>query len=311
MPGTVTMLMWFLMASSFVLLLFLIFSRRSRRVSEAQSADTNSFMGSPGFPMNTATPAMHSRADRLVTQRLESQEKKQELKARMVHAGLYRRNASYAFLLARAIMVISLVGLGIGISLLGLLPLWLSTLIGVFAGLTGTVAPSFWLDHVKRVRQTKIRRALPDALDVIAICLEGGLSLSAALSRVARELGSAHPLLATELMIVEREAQMGLTTGEAMREFANRFDLEELRSLSSVIRQAERFGSSVTRALEVYAETLRLKRHQRAEELAQKAAIKILFPTALLIFPGIFVVILGPAVIRIYQVFFVDRVLGG
>lgn len=116
------------------------------------------------------------------------------------------------------------------------------------------------------------------------------------------ELGTAHPLLAVELGIVEREMQMGLTAGEAMRQFAKRFDLEELRSLASVISQAERFGSSVTKALRTYAEALRSKRRQRAEELAQKAAVKILFPTLLCIFPGLFIVIMGPAAIRIYQV---------
>ena len=125
------------------------------------------------------------------------------------------------------------------------------------------------------------------------------MSLSASLSRVARELATAHPMLALELAIVERETQMGRTTGESMREFARRFDLEELRSLASVILQAERFGSSVTQAMEVYAETLRLKRHQRAEEMAQKAAVKIIFPTLFCIFPGIFIVILGPAAIQI------------
>ena len=128
------------------------------------------------------------------------------------------------------------------------------------------------------------------------------MSLSAALSRVARELATAHPMLALELAIVERETQMGRTTGDAMRAFSERFDLEEVRSLSSVISQAEKFGSSVTKAMETYAETLRMKRHQYAEEMAQKAVVKIIFPTLLCIFPSIFVVVLGPAAIRIYQV---------
>jgi tight adherence protein C len=143
---------------------------------------------------------------------------------------------------------------------------------------------------------------LPDALDVIVVCLEAGLSISGALSRVARELGSAHPLLAQELGIVEREIQMGRSTGDAMRQLAVRFDLEELRSLAAVIKQSEQFGTSVVKAFNVYAESIRVQRHQRAEELARKAAIKILFPTVLCIFPGIFIVLLGPAAIRIYNV---------
>jgi tight adherence protein C len=109
--------------------------------------------------------------------------------------------------------------------------------------------------------------------------------------------------LANELRIVERETQMGRTTGEAMRNFAARFDLAELRSMASVITQAERFGTSVVKALTVYADTMRVKRQQVAEERAHKAVVKIIFPTVLFIFPAIFVVILGPAVIQIFEAF--------
>src|SRR5206468_2354823 len=132
---------------------------------------------------------------------------------------------------------------------LELLPMEAAILLGTVVGFAGTLAPSFWLDSMKRRRQRSIRRALPDALDVISVCLEGGMSLSSALSRVARELATAHPLLALEMAIVERETQLGRTTGQAMREFAQRFDVEELRSLSSVVSQAERFGSSVIKAM--------------------------------------------------------------
>jgi tight adherence protein C len=172
---------------------------------------------------------------------------------------------------------------------------------GAAGAILGTIAPSFWLDYVKTSRQTKIRRALPDALDVLVVCLEGGLSLSGAFSRVARELATAHPMLSVEFQIIERQTRMGRTVGQAVREMADRFELEELRSMSSVIIQAEKIGSSVVTALEVFADTMRQKRHQRAEEMAQKAVVKIIFPTLLFIFPGIFVVILGPAAIQIYQ----------
>ena len=149
-------------------------------------------------------------------------------------------------------------------------------------------------------RQTKIRRSLPDALDIMVVCLQGGLSLTGTLARVARELVSAHPLLAVELNIVERQIRMGHTAGQALRDFARRFDLEELRSMASVVSQSERIGSSVV-VLTVFADTMRVRRHQRAEELAHKAAVKMLFPTLFCIFPAIFIVILGPAAIQIYQ----------
>jgi len=167
----------------------------------------------------------------------------------------------------------------------------------------GMIGPSFWLDRRKKRRQTAFRRALPDALDVLVICLEGGISLTGAIRRVAGELRTAHPLLASELNIVQREVQLGLSSGQALRGFADRCDLEEIRSLASVIIQTERFGASLVKALRVHAETLRIKRLQRAEELAQMAATKVLIPTVLFILPGLFVVILAPAAIQIMAAF--------
>src|SRR5262249_57055021 len=113
----------------------------------------------------------------------------------------------------------------------------------------------------------------------------------------------AHPVLAGELSIVLREVQLGLSTGEALRQFGERSDLEEVRGLASVITQSERFGASLVKALRVHAETLRTKRLQYAEEMAQKAATKVLFPTVLFILPALFIVILGPAVIQILAIF--------
>jgi tight adherence protein C len=145
------------------------------------------------------------------------------------------------------------------------------------------------------------RRALPDALDLMVICLEGGLSLPAALKRISAELRTAHTELAAELAIVQREIQLGRSPGDALKQMGIRSDLEEVRSLSSVITQAEKFGASLVKSLRVHSETLRLKRQQRAEEMGAKAATKVLFPTLLFIFPAIFVVILGPAAIQIMK----------
>ena len=118
---------------------------------------------------------------------------------------------------------------------------------------------------------------------------------------MASELRTAHRSLASELNIVQREMRLGRPTGEALRRFADRADLEEVRSLASVIGQAERYGASLAKALRVHGEALRVKRLQYAEEMAQKASIKMLFPTLFFIFPGIFIVILGPAAIQIAE----------
>src|SRR5262249_34160583 len=160
---------------------------------------------------------------------------------------------------------------------------------GAFFGIFGLIAPSFWLDRRKASRQTAFRRALPDAMDVLVICLEGGLSLPGAIRRVASELQTAHPELAKEMNIVQREIQLGRTPGEALRRLADRSDLEEIRALASVIAQAERYGASLVRVLRIHADSLRIKRVQYAEELAQKASVKILFPTLLFILPCVFV----------------------
>jgi tight adherence protein C len=228
------------------------------------------------------------------------------VRARMLQAGLYSPGTLAMFNILRTAGFFAPIVAGFWLGHVGLLTPRSGLLFGLTLGLAGALVPGLWLDHLKFVRQTKIRRSLPDALDVMSVCLQGGLSLNVALAHVARELNLAHPALASELNIMERQIQMGRSTGDAIREMANRFDLDELRSMSSVISQAERIGASVATALELFADTMRVKRHQRAEELAHKASVKLMIPTLLCVFPAIFIVILGPAVVR-----FVTEVLPG
>jgi tight adherence protein C len=161
------------------------------------------------------------------------------------------------------------------------------------------IAPSLWLDHRKRKRQASLRRALPDALDLLVLCLEGGGTLPAAIQRVAEDLEAAHPLLAAEWGIIQKEMRMGLSAGDAVRRFGERCDLEDVRELAAVLLQSERFGAGVAKALRMHADSFRAELQQRAEETAQKASVKILFPTLLCIFPAIFIVLLGPAAYQI------------
>jgi tight adherence protein C len=203
------------------------------------------------------------------------------------------------FLGAKLILMFAPVALGLLAVALGLLPPLYGVLGGIYAGGMGLIGPSLWLDAQKRSRQAVFRRSLPDALDLLVICVEGGLTLGAALARIAEALRAVHPSLATELDIVRREMQLGRTAGEALRSMGERTDLEEVRGLASVIVQAERLGAGLAKSLRVHAETLRLRRQQRAEERAQKAATKVLIPTLFFIFPAIFVVVLGPAMIQL------------
>jgi tight adherence protein C len=230
-------------------------------------------------------------------------EERTRLKSRLIHAGFYGQQALPIFLGVKLLLMIAPVLLGLLLSTMGLIPMNRGLLIGACVGGLGMIGPSFWLDSQKSQRQRQFRRALPDALDVLVICLEGGLSLHSSLKRVSTELRTAHPVLAAELNVVQREIQLGRSPGEALQQMGIRTGLEEVRSLASVITQSERFGASLVRSLRVHADTLRLKRQQHAETLAQEAGVKILFPSLLFIFPAIFVVILGPAVFQIIELF--------
>ncbi len=233
----------------------------------------------------------------------ESEQAQTRLQQRLIRAGLYSRSALPRFLGVRVVLLIVALLAAVAIGFTRLLPPPLALLLGCALVLLAMIGPGLWLQWQARNRQTNFRRALPDVIDIITICLEGGLSLPEAIRRVTEELQTAHPLLGEEMTIVQREMLLGLSAGEALRKFAARSGLPEARDLASVILHAERYGVSTVTAMRVEADAMRLARQQRAEEMAQKAAVKILFPTLLLIFPAIFIVVLGPAVYGIVEAF--------
>jgi tight adherence protein C len=292
----------FLMASSLVFLVFLVMGDHHARLKERlQDLSGQAGSGSEAITLGKiASTALPKVGTPFIP---TDEEERTKLQTRLVQAGLYRRQAMVVFLGVKTLMMVGPALIGVAAGLIGLLPLREGLLIGGCLGLGGLIGPSFWLDYKKSQRQKNFRRALPDALDVLVICLEGGLSLPSGMKRISTELRMAHPTLAAELAIVQREIQLGLTAGEALRKMGERCDLEEVRGLASVILQSEKFGASLVKSLRVHAEALRLKRYQRAEELAQMAATKILFPTVIFILPAMFVVILGPAAIHIAQTF--------
>jgi tight adherence protein C len=288
----------FLLVSSLILLAYLLLSGSKTRVETR--LDELSGRGGTGADMEPFAQAARSTLPKLGAPLLpKSEEERTRLQTRLIHAGLYSRQALAVFLGVKMLLLAGPAVAGLTVALLGLVSFQAGLIGGAILGISGMIGPGFWLDRMKTRRQTSFRRSLPDALDVLVICLEGGLSLAGALSRVAGELRDAHPLLASELKIVQREVQLGRSEGEAMRQFADRSDLEEMRSLAAVIVQTERFGAGLVKALRVHAENLRSKRIQYAEEMAQKAATKMLFPTVFFIMPSIFIVILGPAAIQI------------
>ncbi len=231
-------------------------------------------------------------------------EQRARLKARLTQAGIYGPNALSIFLGAQLLLTALLpTAAGLLPFALGLLAWQHALLVGLIAGGVGVLTPSLWVDYQRNRRHNELRRALPDALDMLVLCVEAGVSLPAALQRVTTELQVAHPALGRELNIVQREVNLGLSVGDALKKFGERCGLEEVRNLASVILQAERYGASSVKALRLHADSCRLERQQYAEEKAQKASVKILFPTLLCIFPAIFIVILGPAAFQIANLF--------
>lgn len=177
-------------------------------------------------------------------------------------------------------------------------------IVGVGAAATmGLLVPPFILLRLEARRQEQIRRSLPDALDLLVVCVEAGISLDAAILRVAKDLMYVHPELAGELMVVSRKTNAGMTREDALRGLWDRTGVDEVRALVASLVQSEKWGSSSARVLRVSSETLRRKRRQAAERKAATAPLKMVVPMAIFIFPALFVVILGPAVIQILDGF--------
>jgi tight adherence protein C len=167
--------------------------------------------------------------------------------------------------------------------------------------LLGYVLPDLWLILQVRKRQHRLRLALPDGLDLLIICVEAGLGLDQALLRVSQELRIAHPELSDELQLVNVEMRLGKTRQEALRELARRTGLDDIKALVAMLIQTDRFGTSIGQALRVHSDDLRMKRRQRAEEMAAKTTVKMVPVLVFFIFPALMVVILGPAVIAIMR----------
>jgi tight adherence protein C len=195
-----------------------------------------------------------------------------------------------------------------------LVPLGLLLLIAIFAphssfffyiaalGL-GFLLPDFWLGRKISTRQRRIRLGLPDVLDLLVVCVEAGLSLDQATTRTCEELSISHPELSDELDIVVLEQRAGRPRADAWRHFAERTDVDSVRNLVSILIQSEQFGTSIAKTLRVHSETLRTQRRQAAEERAAKTTIKLVFPLVFFIFPSLFVVTLGPALIIMSESF--------
>ena len=171
---------------------------------------------------------------------------------------------------------------------------WVIALGGIFY-----IAPNSILQILTRRRRDKTRRSIPDAIDLLVICVDAGLGMDQAMMRVGQELATSHPQIYEEFMQINREQRAGKVRLEAWKGMADRCQLPEIDGFVDMLMQTERFGTPIARALSQYGDSIRQKRRQRAEELAAKTTVKIIFPLVLCIFPSLFIVLLGPAGITI------------
>ncbi len=167
----------------------------------------------------------------------------------------------------------------------------------------GFLLPDFWLGRKIKTRQKKMERGLPDVLDLLIICIEAGLSLDQATARTADELKKAQPELCDEFGILVLEQRAGRARSEAWKHLSERTGVDSIRNLVSVLVQSEQFGTSVAKTLRVHSDTMRTKRIQQVEEMAAKTSVKLVFPLVFFIFPALFLVTLGPAVILMMESF--------
>ena len=174
-------------------------------------------------------------------------------------------------------------------------------LVPVLALGLGYLLPDMWLTWRVKSRQHKLRRALPDALDLLVICVEAGLGLDQALMKVSQDMRISHPELSEELQLVNMEMRIGKTRIDALRELARRTGLDDIKALVAMLIQTERFGTSIAQSLRVYSDDMRLKRRQRAEEMSAKTSVKMVPALVFFIFPALMVVILGPAIITLIR----------
>jgi len=225
-----------------------------------------------------------------------------KLQKQLMHAGFRSHEAPIIY---RALQLISMAGFPLavaGVCAVLARPLQSALIYIILAFVAGFFLPRYFLRRITKNRQRDLRWGLADALDLMVISVEAGLGLNAAMMKVSSELREVHPAIATEFELANLEIRVGRERDEALRNLAERTGVDDLRSLVAMLIQTDKFGTSIAKGLRVFSDSLRTKRRQRAEQEAQKAAVKLLLPLALFLFPTLFIAILGPAALNLYDV---------
>jgi tight adherence protein C len=218
------------------------------------------------------------------------------LRRHLAAAGFYGLNAAIVYSIAE--LALPVAGAGGILLWLGFNEGWL---FAGLAGIMGYLLPGLWLSRRTTQRRKAITNGLPDALDLFIVCMEAGSGLDQAIVKASEELEISHPELTMELRFVTTEIRAGKPRIEAFKNLVKRTGVDDVRSLVAMLVQTDRFGTSVAQALRTHAGNARTKRRQQAEERAKKIGVKLVFPLVLCLFPGVYVICIGPAVISIYR----------
>ena len=244
-------------------------------------------------------PSHHSRRVRSFVPK--SPQDMNHIQRMLASAGYHGEWAAIAFATAQLILPVM-----VFLTVVGAFGLGTPVLFGATAAALSYYLPTFWLGSKIDARRREIRNGLPDATDLLIVCLEAGSGIDQALARVAEELQIAYPALARELELIGSETRAGNQRMQAFKNFAERTKVDDVRSLVAMLVQTDRFGTSLGQALRTHADTSRTKRRQRAEERAAKLGVKLLFPLVFCLFPAFFTVVLGPSVVQIYRQFVLE-----
>jgi len=222
----------------------------------------------------------------------------------LIAAGYRADNAVAIFMGARVIACVGFILLGIVFRTTITDNSILQIVIPIGAGFLGFYGPSFYLDHLIRARQERIRYGLPDALDLMVVSVEAGLALDQAIQYVAREIAVPHPDLSEELQLVNLEIRAGTRRVDALRHLARRTNEGEVRKLVAILIQTDRFGTSIAESLRTHSDFMRTRRRQEAEERAGKVGVKLVFPIFFFILPAIIAVAAGPGLLQVFKYLF-------
>jgi tight adherence protein C len=227
----------------------------------------------------------------------KGREKQSSLQRELARAGIYSASA------LRTVQGSKVIGIALGLIAGYLLGWWFNSmfLFLPIGGLAGYVLPIIWLKFKVKGNQKSLEYGLPDALDLMVVCVEAGMTVDAGMQRVGEELALVHPAISREYGIAHMQTRVGMPRHEALRNLGARTGNASMMSLAAMLNQAERFGTSVAQALRVHAESLRIARQHKAEEMAAKSVVKMSFPLVLFIFPATFIVLLGPVMIQLFN----------